>query len=177
MTVAVVADTHVPDREDGTPGEFRERVRAADHVIHAGDLTGPAMLAEVRELADDPTVVTGNMDEDLDLPVLETVTVEAVTFVVTHGHLGVRTAEDWKQAIADAARIHAAEPRVGIGAHSHEVVDEEFQPFADTDFADEVPAVRVLNPGSATGADPAERATMMTVEIEDGSVAVTVHEA
>jgi predicted phosphodiesterase len=35
----------------------------------------------------------------------------------------------------------------------------------------------VLNPGSATGADPADTATMMTVEAGDGDIDVTVHEA
>jgi hypothetical protein len=35
----------------------------------------------------------------------------------------------------------------------------------------------VLNPGSVTGADPADRATMLTVDVEDGELAVDLHEA
>ena len=36
--------------------------------------------------------------------------------------------------------------------------------------------MRFLNPGSATGAAPAERATMLTVEVDDGEVDVTAYE-
>jgi hypothetical protein len=35
---------------------------------------------------------------------------------------------------------------------------------------------RVLNPGSCTGADPATTTSLMTAEVEEGELSVTVHE-
>jgi putative phosphoesterase len=164
MTLAIVSDTHVPDREQAIPEQFRDRIAAADQVIHAGDFTDPEVLADVRDLAADLTAVHGNMDgEDVGLPSVATCDVEGVTFVVTHGT--VRSLDAWFDAVADAAREHADEPRVGVGGHTHRVDDEVHD------------GVRVLNPGTVTGADPAEDATMMTADVEDGDVDVTVHEA
>lgn len=53
---------------------------------------------------------------------------------------------------------------VAVGGHSHRVVDDTHE------------GVRVLNPGTVTGADPGPRTTMMTLEAEDGEVDVTLHE-
>jgi predicted phosphodiesterase len=54
---------------------------------------------------------------------------------------------------------------VGVAGHTHEVVDTAHR------------GVRLLNPGSATGAAPAERTTMLTVDVDGGTLSVTVHEA
>ncbi len=169
-TVAIVADTHVPDREATIPDPFRERVRAADHVIHAGDFTAPETLETVRDLATALTAVRGNMDRSgpdgvspVDLPETATTTVGGVTFAVTHAT--VRSREDWFETVAALAHGVDAEPVVGVGAHTHRVEDEVYD------------GVRVLNPGSVTGAAPAERATMLTATVLDGDVDVTVHEA
>lgn len=188
MQLAVVSDTHIPEREAEIPEPFRERIAGADHVVHAGDFETADVLDGVRDLAPELTAVKGNVDaKDLGLPMVDAVTLDGVTFVVTHGTLNLAEAAlyptdgmvmsetDWLNAIADTARIRARawasdDPVVGVGGHSHQVVDEVHE------------GVRVLNPGSATGADPAEEATMMTVEV-DGEVEggedveVTVHEA
>lgn len=178
MHVAIISDTHVPDREDVLPDEFRERVREADHVIHAGDFTSTETLADIRDLATELTAVHGNMEAaDVDLPFYDTVTVDGVTFAVTHCHIGVRSAADWKQVVADVATSYGEEPFVGVGGHTHDVVDEDFELFEAVDEIDG-PTVRVLNPGTATGADPADEATMMTADVVDGELRdVTVHEA
>ena len=77
--------------------------------------------------------------------------------------------EQWADAVADTARARGwnepGETVVGIGGHTHVVEDTVHN------------EVRVLNPGSVTGADPAERATMMTVAVADGEFDVTLHEA
>lgn len=164
MDVALLADTHVPDREREIPAPFRERVRDADHAVHAGDFTDPEVLADLEALATDLTAVHGNMDPgDIGLPSVATVDAGGVTFAVTHGT--VRSRDAWFEAVADAARATGADPVVGVGAHTHRVEDTVHE------------GVRLLNPGSATGADPAERATMMTASVVDGDVDATVHEA
>ncbi|WP_158055685.1 metallophosphoesterase family protein [Halorussus halophilus] len=171
MTVAIISDTHVPDREDEIPEEFPDLIREADHVVHAGDFTTEETLAEVRELATELTAVHGNMDpEDFGLPTVASVEVEDVTLVVTHGDVVhetdelVRTREDWNESISGTARENGEEPVVGIGGHSHELVDRVYD------------GIRLLNPGSVTGADPAESATMLTADVADGELDVTVHE-
>jgi predicted phosphodiesterase len=62
-------------------------------------------------------------------------------------------------------RIEAADHTVHVGGHTHQVEDTVHE------------NVRLLNPGSVTGAAPAEEATMITVDVEDGAIDVTVHEA
>ncbi|GAB7012370.1 metallophosphoesterase family protein [Halolamina salina] len=206
MEFAVISDSHVPEREAALPSQFRERVAAADHTIHAGDFETADVLDDVRDLAAELTAVHGNVDpEDLGLPAVAAVTFEGVTFVVTHGTINpvaaavdaasvdtemevgeegeitsfearlesdaglVLGGEQWADAVADTARARGrtepGETVVGIGGHTHVVEDTVHE------------GVRVLNPGSVTGADPAERATMMTVTAEDGEVDVTLHEA
>ncbi|WP_256298437.1 metallophosphoesterase family protein [Haloarchaeobius salinus] len=163
MQVAIISDSHIPDREESIPAALRERIATADHVLHAGDFTSTDTLATVRELASELTAVHGNVDgDDIDLPSVASVELGGVTFVVTHGT--VRSLEDWYDTIAETAREHADEPRVGVGGHTHRLEDLVHD------------GVRLLNPGSVTGADPATAATMLTAEVEAGEVEVTVHE-
>ncbi|MFB6133945.1 MAG: metallophosphoesterase family protein [Halanaeroarchaeum sp.] len=180
MRLAVISDTHIPEREAAMPAAFRDRIRRADHTIHAGDVQTAAVLEEVRELAGDLTAVHGNLDPAaLPAPAVADLTVEDVTFVVTHGavnpveaavygHDGMAmTADEWANAIGDTARARTrnwdGEGLVGIGGHTHQVEDMVHE------------GVRLLNPGSATGADPAEEATMMTVDIDGDEIDVTRH--
>lgn len=182
VELALISDTHIPERATSIPEPFREKIAAADHTIHAGDFENETALAEVRELAGDLTAVHGNVDPaDFGRPAVAEVTVEDVTFVVTHGTLNlveaavyghdgmVMTMEDWQRAIADTARVRTrawdGTNVIGIGGHIHTVVDEEYE------------GVRVLNPGTVTGANEDDDPTMMTVDVSDGAVEVTVHEA
>ena len=182
MQVAILSDTHVPSRAARIPDAFRERIRSADHVIHAGDFDSEGTIAEVRELATELTAVAGNTDPHVGLPSVASVVVEGagsnserpesddslrssagVEFVVTHGAGSTRGYED---RVANAVRQHGGSGArsVGVAGHTHEVMDATHR------------GVRILNPGSATGASPATRATMMSAEVRDGEVEVTVHE-
>jgi len=159
--IAILGDTHVPSRAVALPDWVRERVRAADHVVHVGDYDSEAALATVRELAADLTAVRGNMDPgSVDLPRVAELDVDDVRFVVTHGS---GAPAGWADRVAETARQHAGDGvTVGVGGHIHEVVDEV------TD------GVRVLNPGSATGAAPASEASMLVVDVEGDQVTVEV---
>jgi len=162
MELAVISDTHIPSRARRIPDPFRERIRAADHVLHAGDFDSESAFADVQDLAPELTAVAGNTDPPIGLPERVTAEFGGVTFVVLHGTGSKR---DWADRVGTIVREAADEPRVGIAGHTHRVFDRT------------VGGVRVLNPGSATGAAPADRATMLTVEALDGEVDVTVHEA
>lgn len=161
MELAVISDTHIPSRASRIPDTFRERIRAADHVVHAGDFDSEGTFADVRELAPELTAVAGNTDPPIGLPERVVVEFDGVTFVVLHGTGSKR---DWAARVATAVREAADEPRVGIAGHTHKVFDRV------------IDGARLLNPGSATGAAPADRPTMLTVRTADGEIDVTVHE-
>jgi putative phosphoesterase len=180
MEIAILSDTHIPEQAKQIPDQFRGHINEADHVIHAGDFGSKEALADVRELSGDLTSVYGNADPTgIDLPAVASVTANGVTFVVSHGMVNfveraisssegvVFDRSDWLDAIADTAQTRADTdgPVVGVGGHSHEVEDENHD------------GVRVLNPGSATGVGPADgTATMVTAEVFDGDVNVTLRE-
>jgi len=161
MTIAILSDTHIPSRAHRIPEEFREHIRTADHVVHAGDFDSKGALADMRDLAPELTAVSGNMDPRVGLPSVASVELDGVTIVVTHG---TGSHHGWHDRVAGVVREEAAAPRVGVAGHTHEVVDTVHD------------GVRILNPGSATGAAPADRTTMMTAETADGELDVTVHE-
>lgn len=162
MKIAVISDTHIPSRARRIPDAFRDRIRQADHVIHAGDFDSEGTLADVRDLSPELTAVAGNTDPSIGLPERVPTEFGGVTFVVLHGTGSKR---GWEDRVATAVREVANEPRVGVAGHTHRVFDRE------------IGGVRVLNPGSATGAAPADRATMLTVDAADGEIDVTLHEA
>lgn len=160
--VAIVSDTHIPSRASSIPEWVADQIRSADHTIHAGDFDSQDAFETVHELADgDLTAVRGNTDP-LDLPRVETITVESVTFVVTHG---TGSAHDYEERVAGIVRENRGTgTTVGVSGHTHEVMDTE------------VGGIRLLNPGSATAATPATQETMMAATVEDGELSVTVHE-
>jgi putative phosphoesterase len=162
MEVAIISDTHVPSRASGIPDWVRERVEAADHTIHAGDFETVETLETVRSLANGSlTAVRGNVDPgSIDLPVVASVTRGGVEFVVTHG-TGARVG--YEDRVAAAAIDHGGPDAVGVAGHTHQFMDETHD------------GVRILNPGSATGAAPARETTMLTATVADGDLDVTLH--
>jgi putative phosphoesterase len=111
--------------------------------------------------AADHTAVRGNVDPgSIDLPVVASVTRGGVEFVVTHG-TGARVG--YEDRVAAAAIDHGGPDAVGVAGHTHQFMDEAHD------------GVRILNPGSATGAAPARETTMLTATVADGDLDVTLH--
>lgn len=161
VQIAIIADTHVPSRADEIPGWVLEAVADADHTIHAGDFESIEALETVREHATEMTAITGNMDSGLGLPETATVKFGGAEFVVTHGTGDI---EDYEERVAEIVHEEGDSDAVGVSGHTHQVLDTE------------IGGVRLLNPGSATGADPASTTSMMIVEVKDGELDVTVCE-
>lgn len=157
--VAIIADTHVPSRAESVPEWVISEIEDADHTIHAGDFDSAEALNTVHEHAQELTAVTGNMDRGLDLPETATVELGSVEFVLTHGHGDITNHED----LAALVYEHS-EDAVGVSGHTHQVFDEV------------IDGVRLLNPGSATGAGPASTASMMVAAVKDVELDVTLHE-
>lgn len=181
MRLAILSDTHIPEQADRIPDQFCRHIETADHVIHAGDFGSKAAFEEIHTRSRSLTSVYGNADPPtIDLPAVASTTVDDVTFVVSHGMVNfvqravsssegvVFNRDDWVDAIADTAhaRANTNASIVGIGGHTHQVEDETHN------------GIRVVNPGSATGVGPADgTATMMTAEVSEGAVDLTVHTA
>ena len=161
MTVVLVSDTHVKSRAAAIPAWVREELRDADHVIHAGDFDSRPAYEDVASLAAELTAVAGNMDRGLDLPEVATVDIGGVRFVVTHG---TGSPSGYESRVVETVADHAAgdRPTVGVSGHTHDVLDTR------------VDGYRLLNPGSATGAWPAQEETLMVVEVEAGELSVDV---
>ncbi|WP_248517483.1 metallophosphoesterase family protein [Salinarchaeum laminariae] len=154
--VAILSDTHIPSRRAALPGYVRDELDAADCAIHAGDFDSRETYETIADLAGDLTAVAGNMDPAMDLPRVATRTVGGVTFVVTHG-TGSKAKGAYESRVAGIVREHDPEA-VGVSGHTHSVLDTEAE------------GVRLLNPGSATGAAPADRATMYRADVLDGDL-------
>lgn len=162
MQVAVVSDTHLPAEGPSIPDWVADVLETADHVLHAGDFITAKARFELRVLSSgEMTAVQGNRDPSLPLPAVTTVDAEGVRFVLTHGD-DLGRGEAYRQGLVDLAREHDAD--VAVGGHTHTVLDAT------------VDGVRLLNPGSATGAPPAERPTLMTVDCDDGRYSVVLRD-
>jgi len=164
-TIAIVSDTHVPSRASAVPEWVRETVASADRVIHAGDFDTEETYETFRDLAGEELVaVRGNMDPPgAGLPETAGLRPDGVEFVVTHGdgHTG-----SYRDRVLETVHREADDPdaAVGVSGHTHELHDEV------------VDGIRLLNPGSATGAAPASSASMLVVEVADGDLSVEVRE-
>lgn len=128
MRLGIIADTH---------GLLRPEVFTAfegvDHILHAGDVGPPDLLAELGAIAP-VTAVYGNTDGfDLraSLPQVATVELDGFTIVVTHGdQFGTPTPE----------RLHAAFPNAEILVFGH--THRPLLTLVDV-------VVTVMNPGGA----------------------------
>ncbi|QSX00429.1 metallophosphoesterase family protein [Haloterrigena alkaliphila] len=176
--IAIVSDTHVPTRERALPAWVVAEIEAADHTIHAGDFESFGSYERIVDLADgDLTAVRGNVDPaTLDVPLTATVEVDGVTFVVTHGD---GSSGEWRERVVETAREETAanaEPTlVAVAGHTHQVVDTTVDIDDHRSAGDRgggVDRVRVLNPGSATGAAPTTYETMFVATVRDGTLEV-----
>jgi putative phosphoesterase len=122
MMIGIISDTHGLLRP-----EARERLAGVDHIIHAGDIGGPEVIAGLRELAP-TTAIRGNVDRGQwanDHPHTDWLTLGGRTIYVLH---------NLNELDLDPA---AAGIDVVVSGHSH-------QPKIET-----VDGVLYLNPGSA----------------------------
>ena len=91
LTVGVVSDTHIPDRVDRLHPQVIPILRAAhvDQILHAGDISIPPVLDELRQVAP-VTAVCGNRDLVFgwSLPQVRLLDLAGVKVALLHGHGG-----------------------------------------------------------------------------------------
>jgi putative phosphoesterase len=62
MRLAIISDTHLPRGTRALPAACVDRLRAADLILHAGDLSTPAVLDLLEDLGPPVAAVCGNVD-------------------------------------------------------------------------------------------------------------------
>ncbi|MFB6193311.1 MAG: YfcE family phosphodiesterase [Candidatus Nanohaloarchaea archaeon] len=161
--ITVVSDSHIPTRADKIPEEFREKMKASDLIVHAGDFAEKPVYNGIDEYGE-LVAVKGNCDF-FDLPNSDTFEREGLKFGVYHG-TGITPRGD-PETLAKIAR-EELEVHVLIHGHSHQ-----------EDMTEE-DGVILLNPGSCTGvgggtARPGNP-TMMELEFKDGELEARIIE-
>jgi putative phosphoesterase len=154
LRVAVISDTHLPRGSRTLPDACVERLRAADLVVHAGDVTGLEFWKQLQRLGPPVVGVRGNVDE----PALAALLPETRVVEAEGGRLGV---------------VHVGGPRLGrderlrrrfpgcgaiVYGHSH---------LPQREFVD---GVWILNPGSPTERRRAPSRTMLDLVVEHGRI-------
>lgn len=157
MNVAIISDTHFPGRGPQLLPACVERLRAADLVIHAGDLADLPTLHMLQSLCRAVVAVHGNADDAevrRVLPPTATVRLPGLTLAVTHNG----GAQDGR-----LERMRRKFPECGgvVFGHSH----IPLYACAEDGFF-------ILNPGSAADRRRQPRHSMVEMELVEGSAPI-----
>ncbi len=155
VLVAVISDTHLPRGRRRLPDECTRRLREADLIIHAGDLTTVPVLDELRGYGE-TVAVHGNADDaavTAALPPQAELDLDGVRVAVIHD-AGPRAGR------LDRLRRRFPAADAVIFGHSHiplhETAEDGFQ---------------IFNPGSPTDKRREPRFTMGVARVRRGRVA------
>jgi putative phosphoesterase len=159
LLLAIISDTHLPRGSRALPAECVQRLRAADLILHAGDIATAEVLADLRAIGPPVEAVYGNVDDAevrALLPSARLVAAGAARIAMVHnaGPAGGRL-----------ARLHARFAAAGADAvvfgHSHIPLHER----------DPATGFQIFNPGSPTDRRRQPTHTMGQARIgEDGAV-------
>jgi len=145
VRIGVIADTHIPRGARRLPEACVERLRAADLVLHAGDLTSAAFLEELRALGPPIEAVRGNMDE----PALAALLPETRVVETSGPRIGMVHAPG--PAVGRERRLLARFPDCAVVIYGHTHMPQ----------VERVDGVWILNPGSPTERRRAPARTML----------------
>jgi uncharacterized protein len=134
--LAIISDTHLPRGARRLPEDCLARLRAADRILHAGDLVALSVLEQLRALGPPVDAIHGNVDEPAvraALPAARMVLVEGHRIVLVHD-AGPRAGR--------VARLRRRFPQADavVFGHSHVPLHER----------DDELALQIFNPGSPT---------------------------
>lgn len=158
MRIAVISDTHLPRGARALPAACVERLRGADAIVHAGDLTSLAFLEELRAFGPPVVAVAGNVDE----PALHSLLPARAEALLDGLRLGV--VHDAGPRAGREARLVAAFPGCAavVYGHSHQPQVERHE------------GVWILNPGSPTERRRAPARSMIELEATAGELRPTL---
>jgi uncharacterized protein len=155
MQIAIISDTHMPKGDRRLPDECVARLRAADLIIHAGDLTE---LGVLRELESHGAVVAvhGNVDAPAvraTLPQTAQIQADGATIALIH---------DAGPAKGRLERLRGRFPGANavVFGHSHIPLHERTRD-----------GFQIFNPGSPTERRRSPHQTMGIATVRDGKPA------
>jgi hypothetical protein len=153
-TIAIIADTHLPRGRRLLPAACVERLREAELILHAGDISTLAFLEELLALGPVVLAVRGNVDEPA---LLERLPAELETEL---GGVRLAMTHDAGPARGRLARLRGRFPDADavIFGHSHIPLHER----AD--------GLQIFNPGSPTDRRRQPEYTMGLARVERGAV-------
>ena len=154
MEIAIISDTHLPRGARRLPAACVERLRGADLILHAGDLSTLTVLRELEGYGP-VAAVHGNVDDAevrAALPVLASIEAAGVTIAVVH---------DAGPAKGRLARLRRRFPDADavVFGHSHIPLHER---AAD--------GFQIFNPGSPTERRRSPAHTMGMASVQDGRI-------
>jgi putative phosphoesterase len=158
MRIAVVSDTHMPKGGRALPAECVERLRAAELILHAGDLVTVAFLEELRSLGPPVAAVYGNIDE----PALRNVLPKEHVVEAGGARIGM---------------VHIPGPRAGRERRLRERFpgcDAVIYGHTHLPQVERVEGVWILNPGSPTERRRAPAKTMLELAVGAGGLVPTL---
>jgi putative phosphoesterase len=161
VRIAIISDTHLPRGTRRLPEACVERLRAADLILHGGDVATAAVLDEIAALGPPVAAVCGNVDEPelrLRLPQRRVVELE--------GGLRIGMLHDAGPAAGRLERLRAAFPDCAavVFGHSHIPLHER---SGDGAF-------QIFNPGSPTDRRRQPVHTMGEAVAGEGGLAFTI---
>jgi uncharacterized protein len=154
MLLGVISDTHMPRGARRLPDACVERLRAADLILHAGDIVAEEVFEELTALGPPLFAVHGNVD---DLALCERL---PETLVVDAGGLRIGMTHDPGPRPGRESRLAARFPGCAAVVYGH-----THQPQVAR-----VGETWILNPGSPTERRRAPSRTMLVLEIAGGAI-------
>jgi uncharacterized protein len=154
VLVAVIADTHMPRGTRRIPDACLDRLRGADLILHAGDVTGASVLDELAALGPPLHAVYGNMDDaTLRRRLPGTLVVDAAGLRIGMTHDAGPRADREERLVRRFPGCAAV-----VYGHTHEPQVAR------------VGEVWILNPGSPTERRRAPSRTMLVLETANGTI-------
>jgi uncharacterized protein len=159
MQLAIISDTHMPRGTRAIPPACLERCRAADAILHAGDLSDVVVLELLRSLGPPVHAIHGNVDSDAltaELPGRLEVEFDAVRIGMLHVP---------GPAAGRVQRLRTAFPACDavVFGHTHMPQHGELDGF------------QIFNPGSPTERRRAPVHTMGVATIDGGEITFELH--
>ena len=159
MKLAIVSDTHMPRGARAIPEACLERCRAADAILHAGDLIDLPVLEQLRALGPPLHAICGNVDSAAVRAVLP-----ARLEVVLDGvRVGMIHAPGPAAGRLDALRKAFPRCDAVVFGHTHLPQHAERDGF------------QIFNPGSPTERRRAPANTMGVARIDGGAITFELH--
>ena len=158
MKIAVISDTHMPKGTRALPEACLERLRAAELILHGGDIVAEEFLEELVALGPPVEAVYGNMD----MPALKALLPKARIVEAGEARIGIVHIPGPR--VGREARLLARFPGCDAIVYGHTHVPE----------VERHDGVWILNPGSPTERRSAPARTMLELVVEGRDLAPTL---